>query len=195
MGEGIMTESVNCELLQRVSRLERSCAGLRLAVTALVLLLIANVVGIPGLRGEAAVAQKPGPDDVLIVRGLVVVDGNGRERVRLGAPLPDPVVNGKRLPRKAAVSGVLIFDADGDERGGYVTSDKEGNAFLTLDAKTGQQALFLANRDGGAHLTVWSGADRNSNYASIRAVPTPFVELVRGGKSIYRAGIADAFAK
>jgi hypothetical protein len=28
---------------------------------------------------------------------------------------------------------------------------------LTLDAKGRQQTLFIANRDGGANLSVWSG--------------------------------------
>ena len=101
--------------------------------------------------------------------------------------LPDPMVRGKRVPRQGAVSGLLIADADGDERGGYVT-EAHGDAFLTLDAKQGQQTIFIANRDGGANLSVWSGTNRNDNYVSIRAVPTPLIEIVQGGKKVFTAG-------
>jgi hypothetical protein len=142
-----------------------------------------------------AVAQTRRTDEILTVRGLVVVDERGVERVRLGAPLPDPITGGKRVPRKGVVSGILIFDADGDERGGYVTSDASGDAFLTLDAKNVQQALFLANRDGGANLSVWSGSDSGANQVSVRAVPTPLIEIVQNGKRVFTAGGPDAFSK
>lgn len=126
-----------------------------------------------------AFAQTQRTDEILTVRGLVVVDERGVERVRIGAPLPDPIKEGTRVPRQGVVAGMLIFDADGDERGGYVTNAR-GDAFLTLDAKKGQQAIFIANRD---------------NYASLRAVPTPLLEMVRDGKSAFRAGGPDAFSK
>ena len=59
-------------------------------------------------------AQGPRPaGEILTVRGLVVVDDKGVERVRIGAPLPDPVGNGRRVPRQGVVSGMLIFDAEG----------------------------------------------------------------------------------
>jgi hypothetical protein len=93
------------------------------------------------------------------------------------------------------VSGILIHDGDGDERGGYVTSDTNGDAFLTLDAKKGQKTIFVANRDGGANLALWSGGNRNDNYVSIRAVPTPLIEIVQGGKRVFTAGGTDAFSK
>jgi hypothetical protein len=126
---------------------------------------------------------------------LIVVDDKGVERVRIGSPLPDPMVGGKRLPRQGVVSGILIHDSDGDERGGYVVSDTSGDAFLTLDAKGTQQALFLANRDGGANLAVWSGNKRGVNYASIRAVPNGRIEIVQDGKTVFAAGGPDVFPK
>jgi len=138
-------------------------------------------------------AQAPKVTDVLTVHGLIVVDDKGVERVRIGAPLPDPMVAGKRVPRQGVVSGILISDSDGDERGGYVTSDTNGDAFLTLDAKAQQQTVFLANRDGGANLSLWSGRNRNSNYVSVRAVPNPLIEIVKDGKSIFTVGGPDVF--
>jgi len=44
---------------------------------------------------------------------------------------------------------------------------------LTLDAKDYHQTVFLANRDGGANLSVWSGPNKNDNYVSVQAVPNP----------------------
>jgi hypothetical protein len=81
-----------------------------------------------------------------------------------------------------------------DERGGYVVS-QNGDAFLTLDAKKEQQAIFIANRDGGANLAVWSGNTKSDNFVSVRAVPVPMIEIVHNGKSVFRAGGADAFSK
>ena len=117
----------------------------------------------------------------LTVRELTVVDDKGVPRVRLGAPLPDPMVLGKQVPRQGVVSGVMLYDADGDERGGYVT-EAHGDVFLTLDAKQSQQAVFVANRDGGANLSVWSGRNRNDNYVSVQAVPTPLIEIMQNGR-------------
>ena len=79
------------------------------------------------------------------VRGLIVEDGNHRERLRFSAPLPDPVIDGVRYKRSGAVSGLIISDADGNERGGYVTSDQFGETPLSLDSEDEQQVLFLAN--------------------------------------------------
>jgi hypothetical protein len=188
-----MTSSVDPDLSARLSRLERGWARQRAALV-LTLLLGALIGMVLSWAMPEAFAQTQKTDGILTVRGLIVVDERGVERVRLGAPLPDPMVRGKRVPRQGVVSGLLIADADGDERGGYVT-EAHGDAFLTLDAKQGQQTIFIANRDGGANLSVWSGANRNDNYVSIRAVPTPLIEIVQGGKKVFTAGGPDGPSK
>lgn len=188
-----MTSRQDLDLLARISLLERRHS--RHWATPVITLLLGVVGGLVLSWAMTDVfAQTRKIDEILTVRGLVVVDEKGVERVRLGAPLPDPIVEGKRAPRQGVVSGILIFDADGDERGGYVTNTG-GDAFLTLDAKKGQQTIFLANRDGGANLSVWSGSNRNDNYVSVRAVPTPLIEIVQGGKRVFTAGGPDAFSK
>lgn len=111
---------------------------------------------------------QPDKEGMLRVRGLIVEDENGHERVRLGAPLPDPMIHGVRRKRLAAISGLLISDANGNERGAYVTSDKYGEAFFTLDAEDQQQVLFLANPKGGVHLTLY---DSKGNEAEISVFP------------------------
>ncbi|NER14685.1 hypothetical protein GWK08_14610 [Leptobacterium flavescens] len=110
--------------------------------------------------------KKDFSNEVLKVRGLVVVDSSGVERVMMGAPLPDPTFHGYRYPRGggAGISGILLFDSEGQERGGYVTDDNYGNVFLTLDSKTQQNALFLAEPQGAAASILWS---RNGNKLSL----------------------------
>jgi hypothetical protein len=49
--------------------------------------------------------------------------------------------------------------------------------------------VFVANKDGGANLSVWSGNNGNTNYVSIQAVPTPLIEIVQGGKRVFVAGV------
>jgi hypothetical protein len=107
-------------------------------------------------------------DGILHVRGLIVEDLNGHERVRLGAPLPDPMIHGVRRKRAGVISGLLISDADGNERGAYVTSDKYGEAFFTLDSEDEQQVLFLANPKGGVNFDLF---DSKGNEANITVFP------------------------
>jgi hypothetical protein len=92
--------------------------------------------------------------EFLTVRGLSVVDETGTVRVRIGAPLPDPVSNGHQGKRDAPLSGILVYDAAGDERGGYATDDVKsgGNALLTLDSKDDQVVTLVAYPHRGAEL-------------------------------------------
>jgi hypothetical protein len=128
--------------------------------------LVPGILGMPGRVTAASV--KTDRDGVLHVRGVVVEDRSGHERVRLGAPLPDPVIHGVRLKRKGAISGVLISDSNGNERGGYVTGDASGEAFLSLDSEDEQQVLFLANPGGGVNFDIF---DSKGNEAAIRVFP------------------------
>jgi len=104
-------------------------------------------------------------DRILKVRGLVVVDSLGIERVIIGSQIPTSQSSlGNRLyPREKGtnVSGLMIYDSEGQERGGYVTDDDYGNAFLTLDSKNGQTFLALAEPYGATALQLWDRKGRN----------------------------------
>jgi hypothetical protein len=165
------------QLITRIGALERRLGHHR--QTAFASGLVGVVIGVAFATLGSVFAQTPGVSNVLTVRGLVIVDDKGVQRVRIGAPLPDPIVNGRSVPRQGVVAGILIYDAEGDERGGYVT-EAHGDAMLTLDAKDRQQTIFIANRDGGANLSVWSGNNRNDNYVSVQAVPNPRIEIKQG---------------
>lgn len=174
-----MTPTEVARLLDRVNRLEATMHRTRVGAAVLVVAGFIAGAGTASIFTPMLSAQSA--NQRLTVRELTVVDDKGIPRVRLGAPLPDPIVLGKQVPRQGVVSGVMLYDADGDERGGYVT-ESHGDVFLTLDAKQSQQAVFVANRDGGANLSLWSGTNRNDNYVSVQAVPKPLIELVDHGK-------------
>jgi hypothetical protein len=152
----------------------------------LALALVAGLLGGMGSRyfvpmSVQAQAQ-PDKEGILHVRGLIVEDQNGLERVRLGAPLPDPLIHGVRHKRQGVISGILISDAGGNERGAYVTSDKYGEAFFTLDSEDEQQVLFLANPKGGVHLNLF---DSKGNEAEISVFPDgPKLTLTKAKKKV-----------
>ena len=122
------------------------------------------------------------PNEVITARAIVLVDSLGVERAIIGAHLPDPTIHGYRVSRGGSVSGLMLFDSEGQERGGYVTDDWYGNVFLTLDSKTAQQALFIAEPQGGAAMRVWG---RNDNQISIEAwEDTIVVDMKLNGNNI-----------
>ncbi|MDX1439938.1 MAG: hypothetical protein R3284_08560 [Rubricoccaceae bacterium] len=98
----------NNELGQRIARLERERrVGFAMIVALSITFAIGACAGLPTQYDEAEVP------DILRVRGLVVVDEAGHERIVLGAPLPDAADTG---PRVAPSTGIAINDAGGIER-------------------------------------------------------------------------------
>ncbi|HEX6039210.1 hypothetical protein [Longimicrobium sp.] len=179
-----MTDSEFETLRARVERLERERDSWKRhtwRAGALCALLAAVVLGAarPAARPEPSGAMPA--DSVLRVRGLVVVDAQGVERVIIGAPVPDPRIYGRRSTRLGTASGIVLLDADGNERSGYLTSDEVGEVFLTLDAAARQQALFLANATGGAQISVWDAA---GSHAQMGAVGRPWLTLRGGGRVV-----------
>ena len=116
--------------------------------------------------------------ETLTLRRLDIVDGRGTPRVILAAPAPPPMHFGKVGRRDGPVSGVLIVDASGTERGGYVTSDGEdANALLTLDAQGQQTFLLLAEPGGPTLLRLWN-KDKGSLVMGVSG-ENPFLNVRR----------------
>ena len=152
-GPSVEQLSVRLGLLEQRNR--------RLARWLTVVAFLAVVVTIAFSQWPApAVAEQAGAPPVLTVRELIVVDDKNVPRVRIGASLPDPIIDGKRIGRGGEqVAGVMLYDATGQECGGYLTFEPSGNVGLTLDSRKQQTAMLVAGADGGSALQLWTPAD------------------------------------
>jgi hypothetical protein len=92
--------------------------------------IIATVIFALLLYGNIRKEVRTDSSGVLHLRGLAIVDASGKTRVRLEAPLPEPVIMGTQQKRDDSVSGVMLYDALGNERGGYVTDNSVGNVSM-----------------------------------------------------------------
>lgn len=137
------------DLELRVRRLERH----NRILGACLLVLGVGIIAAVFHRDVAAQVQS------IRASEIVVVDSNGIERVRIAGTLPDPVVNGRTVPRGNQMAGILMYDAEGTERSGYGTFSPDGHVALTLDGKQSQTALFVAAPEGGSALKMWRGND------------------------------------
>jgi len=148
----------------------------------LLLLIVVVAVG----SGIAAARKEP---DTLRLRQLSIVDANGVERVRIGAPLPEPLMLGKRVHRDGSLSGILLFDAEGTERTGYATGDDYPNVIFTLDSLSSQHVLFMAEPQGSPALFLWDkkGAlrlfvDEGEPHIRYQRRGEKFVDLLEAAK-------------
>ena len=146
------------DLESRLADLERAHRRLRTwflpTLVALSVLVPLLLVGFTHLERDT-----PLTSDSLRVRELVVVDQQGVVRVRLGAHLPDAVIDGRRLRRGDDATGILLYDQTGRERSGYLTFARSGHVALTLDTRDRQVALFAAGPDEGVAARLWAGND------------------------------------
>ena len=155
---------------------------LRMLAHLMVSLSIGAALGV--LTGFAGLSTPPTnnalpADSVVVLGALSIVDARGVERVRIAAPLPDPIMLGRRFERGESVSGILIFDSEGNERGGYITDETRGAA-LTLD-EINRAAVHIATNDRGeAHVSLSNG---RGGYAILGMRPTgTFMSI--DGKSV-----------
>src|ERR1035441_5229509 len=58
------------------------------------------------IRPKSIHAASP---ETLRVRELIVVDDAGKERIVIGAPIPDPMVDGKAVKRRVVVGAGIQF--------------------------------------------------------------------------------------
>jgi hypothetical protein len=110
----------------------------------LVLLLITQI--------RSVAAQDVAP--VIRARGIIIVDDQGRERIAIGSPVPDPREGRRRSPS----TGLVINDAAGYERFGVALSD-DGFMGMGFDAPplTGQpgnreRINIVSDPRGGAEM-------------------------------------------
>ena len=160
--------------------IEQEVKSLRRGMRALALLWLVTIGAI------ATIAARSKPAEIVAKR-IAVIDAKGVERVVIAAPLPDPVVAGKRLKRSGVVSGIAIFDAAGNERGGYVTNDDAAanGAFITLDASDGQVFMAYANaaRKDGATVSLTNG---KGDDATMTTWGQPMIQFSQGRNIVFK---------
>ena len=128
----------------RLHRLERELRLWR-AGFGIVSLIVLAAVGLP--------AQTSDPK-ILRVRGLIIEDEQGRERMAIGSPVPDPKDGKRRTP----VTGIVINDAAGFERFGLGVRE-DGSVGMGFDAPPGtgdprnrERINIVADARGGAYI-------------------------------------------
>ena len=129
----------------RLTSLERRVRILTAICVFLGVVLMVAVV-LPGAKG----ASTP---DRLRVRSLSVVDAQGRERLLIAAPLPNPVSGGKESPRRSQAYGIQFNDAKGNEFGGLTISD-DGTLVHCFDWAQGEATCMFAMPSGEAGFEV-----------------------------------------
>jgi hypothetical protein len=156
---------------------------------------LAVIIGV-ALWQAAPAQSETGAQDAatLRVRMLEIVDAKGTVRVRVGSDLPEAIIDGKSVSRGGEqVSGVMLYDGTGQERGGYVTFEPSGNIGLTLDTRKQQVALFAAGPENGATLRLWDGADAIELRADTDG--TRLTSVVDGAVALQLPGIAKIGAE
>jgi hypothetical protein len=87
----------------------RSNRRLVRCVKSLIAVWVLTVLGFLWLsRGGSVWANSDPQDRILKARGLVIVDEHGKTRVRIAAPLPEPIIMGKEQKRDDSISGILL---------------------------------------------------------------------------------------
>jgi hypothetical protein len=170
---------------ERIEQLERTVARMqrreRVMVVIGMIVLAATVLAITMPRAIAKPADGE-VREVLRVRQLSIIDANGVERVRIGAPVPEPIILGKRSRRDGAVSGIILYDAEGNERSGYVTGDDYPNVLFTLDSMARQHVLFMAEPQGSPSLSLFEKRGAVRMWVDEEGVPV--FKLIKGGQNI-----------
>ena len=90
------------------------------------------------------------------------------------------MILGKRFHRDGFVSGILLFDAEGNERSGYATSDDYPNVIFPLDSLATQHVLFMAEPQGAPGLAIWD--DKKGALRFFVDEGQPHIRYARAGE-------------
>jgi hypothetical protein len=112
------------------------------------------------------------PQDNLKTHTLSIVDSKGVVRLILGAPLPNPVIEGKTKERRAPATGIIFNDAAANERGGIGILDDGSMNFCFDDAKVERNCLFFMPKFGnGIAFNDAGGESRAILYVDTTGAP------------------------
>jgi len=167
---------------EEIASLQRNVSNLRKWIVLLTIGWVATVSVwlLAGIHWNVQGAESQS----LRVRRLAIVDKNGIERVVISAPVPEPMINGSRGKRDEPMSGILIYDPKGNERGGYGTSDSTDlSALLTLDSE--KEQVFTAYANAGSGASVWV-ANENHDNVVMSSHNTALFEITHGNHIVYK---------
>lgn len=179
------------EIRVRVGQLERQLRRATRRSNLVVGVLTLGLIGAASAAFSRTTASADrGVTEVLRAREIDVVDPQGVTRVKIAAPLPQPIISGHVRTRGAGkdgtLSGMLLFDANGVERSGYATVDRGySNVLFTLDAPNQQHALFVAEPNGATTLRLFNpGMTDRLDLAVTSAGPS--ISMLRDGREVFR---------
>jgi hypothetical protein len=158
-------EEIIRKLQNRAGRLEQ---GFVCVVALLILMLL-------------AAWQSTKPQENLRVRELSIVDGNGTARLIFGAPVPNPVVDGKVHERRTQATGIIFNDSSGNERGGFGMLDDGSMNLCFDDQKVERNCLFFMPKFGnGVALNDVNGETRALLYLDPTGTPRLLLRDAKG---------------
>lgn len=103
----------------------------------------------PEIRVEAV------DHDRITARRIDIVDEDGTIRMTLAAETPAPIIDGIQYRRAFGVSGLILYDDKGSERGGFGVADVDGGmAVLALDHPAMDAIGWRVSPDGSVAFTV-----------------------------------------
>jgi len=112
------------------------------------------------------------PQENIKTRAVSIVDSSGVARLVLGAPVPNPVVQGKTKKRRVPATGIIFNDAAGNERGGIGILDDGSMNLCFDDEKTERNCLFFMPKFGnGIAFNDASGESRAILYLDTKGDP------------------------
>ena len=96
------------------------------------------------------------PDqDRITARRIDIVDENGVIRMTLSGQTPAPIIDGIQYRRVFNVAGMILYDENGSERGGFGTADVDGGmAVLALDHPAMDAIGWRVSPDGAVSFSI-----------------------------------------
>jgi len=168
-------------------------------------LVIEDAEGHPRLLLGVPTPEVAGRKRKEAVTGIVLLGPNGADRVVIAYPGIEPQVMGKVEKRSVAVAsaGLLINDADGNERAGFGVSDDGSRISLGLDyadrdalgllVSPGFSGLAVFARDGERNDQITAGVGKHGEstfkLADSNGDEHLMIEAKRGSRRAYCCSI------
>ena len=93
--------------------------------------------------------------DRISARRIDIVDEDGTIRMTLAAETPAPIIDGIQYRRAFGVSGLILYDEKGSERGGFGVADVDGGmAVLALDHPAMDAIGWRVSPDGSVAFSI-----------------------------------------